>query len=408
MSRLGNAVRALAGAPVQRDASLGALLGDRSRVYHSLAPTVTQEGALRNSVWWAGLNMRANIVSTFPVDVVRDTGDGITQSVKNPGPMVSTPWINTDITEFLYSTQMDKDRYGNAVGIIRERNAYGLPTAVELQLMANCAAIMDGPTIRQWRCGRDYYDVKDIWHEKQYTVAGLALGLSPLAYAAAGAMSVAQLSEQFAINWFGNGATPRGVLKNNKREKLNPKDVENAKRGFQNATAGGEIFVHGAEWEWLPAQTSAATAGFLAQRSASDRDVARFVGVPAGMIDVEVATGNITYANVTQFNLHMLVNYLGPSVARTQNFWTNNALPKPWKFRLNTDALLRMDPTAKADIMVKLMNAKLRTPDEIRALDNLPPYTPEQISQVGTFAQMSKTHPAAAQTKEVQPWSVPS
>lgn len=408
MSRIANAVRALAGAPMQREASLGALLGDRSRVSRSTGTVVTQETALRNSVWWAGLNMRANIVSTFPVDVVRDNGEGISQAVKNPGPLVSTPWINTDITEFLYSTQMDKDRYGNAIGIIRERNSLGYPTAVELQLMANCAAIMDGPTIRQWRCGRDYYGVKDIWHEKQYTVPGLALGLSPMAYAASGAMSIAQLSEQFALDWFGNGAIPRGVLKNLKREKLNPKDVENAKTSFKNATTGGDIFVHGAEWEWLPAQTSAATAGFLAQKAASDRDVARFAGVPAGMIDVEVASGSITYANVTQFNLHMLVNYLGPSVVRTQNFWSTNALPKPWKFRLNTDALLRMDPQTKADVMTKLVGARVRTPDEIRALDNLPPYTPEQISQIGTFAQMGKAQPSPAQTKEVQPWSVPS
>lgn len=407
MSRIGNALRALGGAQV-REANLDSLLGDRSRARRSTAPVMTQETALRNSVWWAGLNMRANVVSTFPVDVVRDTGGGITQSVKNPGPLVTMPWPNVDITEFLYSSQMDKDRYGNAVGIIRERNAFGLPSAVELQVMANCSAIMDGPRIVQWRCGRDYYGVKDIWHEKQYTVAGLALGLSPMAYAASGALSVAEMSQQFALDWFGNGAIPRGVLKNTKREKLNPKDVNDAKTKFRNDTAGGDIFVHGVEWEWQPAQTSAATAGFLAQKAASDRDVARFVGIPAGMVDVEVATGNITYANITQFNLHMLVNYLGPSVVRTQNFWSNNALPRPWKFRMNTDALLRMDPATKVDVMVKLADAKLRAPDEIRALDNLPPYTPDQMAQIGTFAQMSKASPAPAQTKEVQPWSVPS
>lgn len=407
MSRFGDAYRALTGAQ-NREASLGALLGDQSRArWRAQGPIITQQTALKNSVWWGGLSLRANIVSTLPVDVVRDTGEGITQSVKNPGPLVTTPWINVDITEFLYSIQFDMDRYGNAIGIIRERNALGKPTAVELQEMRNCAAIMDGPRIKQWRCGKEYYDPRDIWHQKQYTMAGLALGLSPLAYAA-DSMGIYQSAQEFALDWFGNGAIPRGVLRNTQKELLDPKLVEDAKTGFKNATAGGDIFVHGREWEWLPANTSAATAGFLAQKTSSERDVARYVGVPAGMIDVEVATGNITYANVTQFNLHFLVNYLGPSVVRTQNFWSTNALPKPWKFRLNTDALLRMDPQAKADIMVKLANAKLRTPDEIRALDNLPPYTPEQITQIGLFAQMSKSQPAPAQSKEVQPWSVPS
>lgn len=407
MSRIGDAFRVLVGGQ-QREASLGSLLGDESRIRRSSGVVITQETALKNSVWWAGLNLKANLVSTFPVDVVRDTGEGITTSVKNPGPLVSTPWPNVDITEFIYSTAMDKYRYGNAIGIIRERNSLGKPTAVELQMMNNCSAIMDGPAIVQWRCGREYYSPKDIWHEKQFTLPGLALGLSPMAYAASGAMSITELAQQFAIDWFGNGAVPRGSLKNKNKAKLEPKLVQDAKTSFKNATRGGDIFVHGSEWEWVPAQTSAATAGFLAQKASSERDVARYAGVPAGMIDVEVASGNITYANVTQFNLRLLVNHLRPDVVRLQNYWSTNALPKPWKLRLNTDALLQMDPSAKADVLVKLANAKLRTPDEIRALDNLPPYTPDQVTQIGLFAQMSKAPPAPAQTKEADPWHVPS
>jgi HK97 family phage portal protein len=369
--------------------------------------TVNQNTALKNSVWWAGLVLRANLVSTFPVDVVRLGSDGLLVPIKNPGQLVSEPYPNVDITEFLFSTQMDKDRYGNAVGIIRERNALGLPITVELQNMATCSAIMNGPAVQQWRCGNDYYNPRDIWHEKQYTMAGLGLGLSVLGYAAH-TMGIYASTQEFALQWFGNGALPRGTLKNTVRPKLDPKVADEARERFKAATQDGDIFVHGQEWEWTPATTSAQSSGFLDQKASSERDVARYVGVPGGMLDVEISTGNITYANVTQANLQFLVTQLGPSVIRTERYWSAKALPKPWQMKLNTDALMRMDPMSKAQLMGLLIDKKVRTPTEVRRLDNLAPYTPEQLAELGTFASMGKPAPAGPVQKESTPWLVPS
>src|SRR6187551_408801 len=182
MGRFGDAARILLGQH-DREPNLDSMIGDRSRRNQAVLPVVTAEGAFKNSVWWAGLRLRANLMSTFPIDVVRER-DGVLVPVPSPGRLFSSPSPGVDITEFLYSRQIDLDRYGNAVGIIRERNALGLPAVIELQLMEQCKAQMSGGRVEQWKIGNEYYQPRDIWHEKQYTMAGFGLGLAPLAYAA--------------------------------------------------------------------------------------------------------------------------------------------------------------------------------------------------------------------------------
>ena len=89
----------------------------------------------------------------------------------------------------------------------------------------------------------------------------------------------------------------------------------------------------------------------------------------------------ITYANITQRNLELLILSLGPSIIRRERA-LSNLLLRPRYVKFNTDALLRMDPLARAQMMAALVGARLRASDELRELDNLPPFTAEQIAQM--------------------------
>jgi hypothetical protein len=108
-------------------------------------------------------------------------------------------------------------------------------------------------------------------------------------------------------------------------------------------------------------------------------DVARYIGVPAVAIDAAVQGQALTYANVSQNQLSLLVNFLGAPIVRREWAFTMNALPAPRVCKLNSDALLRMDPAGRTDTMVKQIDAWLMDPDEGRALLNTGPLTPEQI-----------------------------
>lgn len=402
MSRLGDAYKAVTG----RTGSLADLAGqgyERRPTSGGRTPTINDTTANRNSVWWACGHLRANVFSSFPLDVIKPGADGLTYPVKNPGVLVDEPFPGVDITEFLYNTEQDLFRYGNSVGLIHARNTFGLPIKVELVPMSICSAIMSGRQIAAWRIGTDTYDAGDIWHRKRNTRSGMALGLSTLA-AAAWDLGLHASATEFALDWFATGANPKGSLQHADRATVPAQERQAVKDEFKDATAGGDIFVHGKAWNWTPQQQDAAGAGFLDTHAASERAVARFADVPGSMVDVEISTGNITYANITQANLQWLITSIGPEARRTERFWTKNALPRPWQLKLNTDALLRMDPNTRADLMIKLKTAGLRAPSELRALDNLPPLTPEQQDELDHAAKIS----AKAPSSPAQPTPVPA
>lgn len=364
--------------------------------------SVTQETALRHSAWWGCLRLRADLISTTPVDVFRRR-EGLQVEATKPQLLVE-PSPGIDITEHLYSTQFDLDRYGNSVGIITARDALGLPAAIELVPMSEVSAKMNGHRLKEWKlCGEKYLP-EEVWHERQFTVAGMPLGLSPLAYAAwtiGGYLS----AQQFMLDWFVNGAQPSGVLRNTERV-LVKGIASDAKAAFKASVENRDIFVTGKDWEWTPAQTDAASTGFLEAQSAGVVDVCRYLGVPADMMDAETATGSITYANVTQRNVQLLVINLGPAYVRRERAW-GRALPRGRFMKFATDALLRMDPETRERIILARLAAHAIAPSEARALDNLAPFTDEQLAEVAYFAQLGRPTAPTTQQK-AQPWEVPA
>lgn len=370
--------------------------------------SVTQETALRNSAWWACLRIRADLISTTPLDTYRER-DGRQVEIPKP-PLFVTPCPATadvgrvGIIEHLYSSQFDLDRYGNSVGIITGTNSFGLPQTIELAPMSDVSARMKGNRLVEWRICGETYRPDEIWHEKQFTVGGLPLGLSPLAYAA-WTISGYLNAQQFANDWFINGAQPSGVLRNTEQTVVKELAAR-AKADFKIAVENRDIFVTGKDWEWTPAATDAASTGFLESQQAGLLDVCRYLGVPGDMIDAPPVGSSVTYASVTQRNLQLLVINLGPAYARREEQWST-ALPPKRFMKFNTDAILRMDPETKSKVILSQVAGRTLAPSEARALDNRDPYTDDQLAELALFAQLGK--PATPTTQQASAkWEVPA
>lgn len=381
--------RALTGRDLASD-QIGWQYRDRYRMGTGTV-SVTQETALRHSAVWACLRLRADLESTLPVDAFRMVGDRQVE-VNKPALLVE-PHPGVDITEHLFSSRVDLDRYGNSVGVIHARTALGLPAQIELASMAEVSAKCKGYRVQYWRINGEKYDPSLIWHEKQYTVGGWPIGLSPIAYAAwsiGGYLS----AQQFALDWFGAGAMPAGTLRNTKNQ-ITRGMASEAKANFKVAVENRDIFVHGVDWEWTPAQQDASTAGFLEERKFGVTDVCRFLGVPADMIDAPNEGSSITYANVTQRNVQLLVANLGPPIVRRERKWST-ALARPRFLKLNTDALLRMDPEARERIIVGQVAGRVLAPSEARALSNRAPFTEANLAEFDRiFGKPRQDQPAA-------------
>lgn len=344
---------------------------------------VTNDSALRHSAVWACLRLRADLVSTMPVDVYRRV-QGIQVEVPKPPVLISPGGAQVGLPEWLYSSQVDLDRAGNCFGIITERSGLigpdgrGLPARIELVALGDVTVRANGSQILKFVIAGKEYDPWDIWHEKQYTVAGLPLGLSPVAYAA-WTIEESLNAQAFARDWFAGGAVPMAELKNNAK-KIDKGEARVAREQFKAAVSTGDLFVHGNDWEYKPIQAVASQSAFIEARQYGLSDIARFFGCPGDMIDAAVSGSSITYASITQRNLQFLIMHLGPAVGRREHAF-GRLVPGPRFVKLNTDALLRMDPEARARTIGARITSRILAPSEARALDNLPPFTDEQLAE---------------------------
>lgn len=339
---------------------------------------VTSDSALRSSAVWACLRLRADLISTMPLDAYRRR-EGVQIEVAKPPVLVTPGGESVPITEWLYSSQFDLDRSGNVVGPITERDGMGLPRRIDLVPLSDVYARGKGSEIIEWRIGKRIYQPSEVWHEKQFTIPGMPLGLSPVSYAAwsiGGYLS----AQQFALDWFANDVAPTGTLKNTETPEISAKVAQVMKDRFKASVSGRDVFVTGAEWEYTPAAADASQAAFLEQMKYGVTDVTRFFGVPADMIDAEGSSSSITYANVTQRNLQLLVMNLGPAIIRRE-VALSRLLPQPRYVKFATDAILRMDPTARTEAILSRVAGRTLAPSEARELDNLPPFTAEQEAE---------------------------
>ena len=355
----------------------------RSRSGYS--PAVTAEAAFRQSAVWAALNLRANLISSFPIDVFRKV-DGVNVEMVKPPVLISPSKQVLAMREWMYSTQIDLDRYGNCFGLITAVDGANRPARIDLLAQSDVTVKI--------RKGEVVYTVKgeekpteQIWHERQYTVPGLPVGLSPIAYAA-WSLATWQSASQFALEWFTNhGIMPNAHLKNIAKT-LGDGEADRAKERFKVAVEGGDVFVTGKDWEFSTVAAAIADARFLEAMDNADAAAARFLGVPGDLIDVATKGQSVTYANITQRNLQLLIMHLGGAVARREDALTT-LTAGPRFVKLNTAALLRMDPETTSRILTSEVAGKITAPSEARALMNRPPFTPDQLAE---FDQLGITH----------------
>jgi HK97 family phage portal protein len=378
----------------------GDLIPGRTPSSTGLTP-VTNDTAMRHSAVWACLRLRADLVSTMPVDVFRRVKVGVPGDeheiqieMSKPPVLVNPGGERVDICEWMYSSQVDLDRTGNAIGLITERNAANLPQRIDLQPINACSIREKNGEVKYRIDGKDY-DAEKVWHERQFTIAGLPVGLSPVAYAA-WSIGQYQSAQQFALNWYGTGGVPKGHFRNTELATITENAAEEAKARFKSSIAGNDIFVSGKDWEYNPFQAEAVGADWLEAQKYGIGDIARFFGAPGDLIDAAVSSGSITYANITQRNLQFLIMHLGPAVYRRERS-LSRLLPAPRYVKLNTSALLRMDDQTRAAVIKTKVDARVLAPSEARELDNLPPFTPEQIAEFTTLFGPTKAAPPSTQ-----------
>jgi HK97 family phage portal protein len=375
--------------------------------------SVTSDSAMRHSAVWACLRIRADLVSTFPCDTFRRVKGLRPVEVPKPAVLVDPGGERWDYQDWMYASQVDLDRAGNDLGLITQWDGNNKPARIDLQGLGDWTVreLRDSGELRYRVKGKEY-TADQVWHERQYVVAGLPVGLSPIAYAA---WSVSEYlsAQQFALDWFGGGAVPKAHAKNTART-LQPGEAVALKQRYRETLDHGDLLVTGRDWDYNPLQAEKMGMEWLEGRKYGLADICRFLGVPADMVEAAVsAGGSVRYENITSRHLDFLILHLGPAVSRREKNLTK-LLSAPRFVKLNTDALLRMDPEKRAQMMDEAIEHRRMTVTEARELDNRPPLTPEQEAE---FVRLFGAPRASAETtvrderaepelwERVSPWS---
>ena len=354
------------------------------------AVSVTPDTALRHSAVWAGLRVRSDLISSLPVDAFRKVGAHQVEVAKSPF-LTDPAGDGSGMSAWLYATQFDLDRVGNTFGAIVARDAAGKPAVVEPLAASSVIVRAKGSKVVGYRVNGHKYEPDEIWHEKQFLMAGMPVGLSMIAYAA-WSLGASLSAQQFALDWFSTGAQPIGSLRHTKLGALQDDVIASAKAKWKAAVANRDLFVTGSDWEFDMAAEAASQQGFIDTQEFGVVEASRWTGVPADIIDGMVKGSSMTYANITQRNLQLLIINLGPAIARRE-FRLSATTAAPRFVKLNTDALLRMDPAARTEMLAKQIESRQVAPSEARALDNRMPFTEEQLAEFDRLFGKGSTTP---------------
>jgi HK97 family phage portal protein len=325
---------------------------------------VTPDHALRLSAVWACVRLLADCISTLPLHAFR----GDDQLAELP-PLLRQPAAGTALHDWLYQVMVSLLLRGNAYGIVTDRSgATMLPSQVELAAPDRMAvSVEEGRVI--YRLGGDEQDPADVWHVRAYSFPGSVEGLSPVSYAKQ-TIGLGLAAEKFGAQFFGEGATPSGVLTGDKHIDQTTADALRA-RWEQRHKGRRGIAVLGDGFRFQAVQVSAEESQFLATTKANVASVARLYGIPPEMIAAE--SGNsLTYANVEQRGLDFLTYAVRPWLVRLETA-ISALLPSTQTVRFNPDALVRVALRDRYEAHRIGIEAGFLTRNEARELENRPP-----------------------------------
>jgi HK97 family phage portal protein len=213
---------------------------------------------------------------------------------------------------------------------------------------------------------------KEIVHIPAFTVPGMVRGLSPID-AAREAVGLGLTAEEFGARFFSQGTAMAGVIEHPGNPK--PGEAKMLRQMFRKTHAGVKnshavgVLTGGAQFK--PITMSPESAQFLETRKFQRHEIALLYRVPAYMVDP--TTTSTWGAGIEEQNKWFVTQTLGPWITRIEQAVSTFLLPRRRSFKFNIDARMRPNTSDRFTAYEKAINAGIMSPDEARALEDMPP-----------------------------------
>lgn len=290
--------------------------------------------------------------------------------------IVKRPCLDMTTTEFIEATVTSMAAAGDAFW----KKNYANEVLLDLTpLNPHEVHVFAHPTTGRkrysWK-GKEY-GTDEIVQLSLLKLPGQLRGLGPIQAAQAEISGALDLRD-YASGWFRDGTTPDGILTSD--QILTKEDAEQYREQFTAKGTGSvsdrlKVLGKGTTYEAL--MLKPADAQWLEARQFTTTELARLFGTPASLMLAAVEGSAMTYSNVEQdwiaFTRFTLMGYL-----RKIEDALTDLLPRGQRVRFNVDALLRSDTKTRYEAHQIGLTAGFLLPDEVRAIENLAPLTPEQ------------------------------
>lgn len=369
---------------------------------------ITDERALQISTVFACVRLISSVTASLPLDVY-ETQDNDRHKVGLDNPLARllrySPNRFMTAVEFRTAMTMQLCFYGNAYALIERNSAGDVISLIPLMSVNMDPRLENGRIVYRYRRDTEYADFKqaEIFHLKGFGFNGL-VGLSPIAFAAKTA-GVAVAMEDQQRDFYGNGAKSPQILMTG--DKVLSKEQRGQLEENFKEIAGGPVrkrlWILEAGFSTQSIGVSPQDAETMASRKFQVSELARFFGVPPHLVgDVEKSTS--WGSGIEQQNLGFLQYTLSPYL----DWWEQSIwrwLVKPadlgrYHAEHNLDGLLRGDSAARASFMGTMADKGLRTINELRRLDNMPPLPGGDVatrqSQNVPITQLGNPNPASS------------
>jgi HK97 family phage portal protein len=346
--------------------TLEQLLADEGRPTAAGEP-VTVETALRLSTVWGCVRLLADSVSTLPLHVYRgDDRDPIPTPPLFQRPSADFP----ELADWLWAVMASVLLRGNAWGVVTARAGAGLlPAQVDLVHPDRVAVVVNGDGTQTIRIGGEPYDRADLFHVKAYPFPGSMLGLSPIAYARE-AIGLGLGAEKYGARFFGDGATPQGVLTSDERI-TQDQATDLQERWEQRHKGKRRIAVLGSGAKFQAITIAPDEAQFIATQKFSVSTICRFYGVPPEMMAGETA-GHEAYTSPEMRGTDFLSFTLRPWLLRVERA-VSGLLPRTQRAKFNAGGFVRATLLDRYQAHKLGIEAGWLLPSEVRELEDRPP-----------------------------------
>lgn len=346
---------------------------------------VTVESAKRSAAVYSCVRLIAGAVALLPIPVYERTADGGRKPIEHPlwWMLNESPYPTLTACSFWEWMLASSLLRGDGIAqILRDRN--GTPTGF-MPIPRQCVEVeeRDGRLVYFVSDGLTTYGLfdHDVLHFPGFGFDGCK-GESVIRYAAKQAVGTALAADDYAGEFFANGASPSIALSYPQGVAPTEAQQNHLRDQFtERYTGKGNrhrplLLVNGGSVEAI--SLSAEDAQLLETRKFQVIEIARAFGVPPHMIG-ETSASTSWGSGIEQMSIGFVRYTLGPHLRRIEQELNRKLWPRSPKYfvEFNRDGLLAGDSKTESEVISKSLGGPgaqgWRTVNEARRLKNLPP-----------------------------------